>query len=131
VLTSGEEKVITTFESRFSHGKLPSKLLFTYAVLNKMCLLSLNYGIVHINNNAIYVTNEVLISQHNCLFEQYINDLNITKHLANCKLLTKSCKVHPYTKNYFATLYCTKKPHRLLGGSQCHCALRIRKDQQV
>jgi hypothetical protein len=74
VLTSGEEKFVITFKSRFLHGKLPSELLFTYAVLNKIRLLSLTYGIVHINNHVIYVINEVLISQHDCVFEQYTND---------------------------------------------------------
>jgi hypothetical protein len=108
VLTFGEEKFVIIFEWRFSHGKLPSKLLFTYAVLNKIRLLSLTYGIVHINNHAIYVTNEVLISQHDCVFEQYTKDLNTPKHLANCKWFTKACKAHPYTKKCFATLYCTK-----------------------
>jgi hypothetical protein len=131
MLTSGEEKVVITFESRFLHGKLPTILLFTYAVLNKIRLLSLTYGIVHINNHVIYVTNEVLISQHDCVFEQYTNDLNIPKQLANCKLFIKSCKAHPYTKSCFGSLYCTKKSHRLLGDPQCHCALCIKKDQQV
>jgi len=36
VLTSGEEKVVITFESRFLHGNLPSKRTFAYAVLNKI-----------------------------------------------------------------------------------------------
>jgi hypothetical protein len=58
VLISGEEKVVITFESRRLHGKLPSKLLFTYAVLNKIRLSSLTCGIVHINNRVIYVTNK-------------------------------------------------------------------------
>jgi hypothetical protein len=90
VLTSGEENVVITFESRFLHGKLPSKLLFTYAVLNKIRLSSLTYGIVHINNRVIYVTSEVLISQHDCVYEQCTNDLNVPKQLANCILFTKS-----------------------------------------
>jgi hypothetical protein len=40
VLTSGEEKFVITFESRFLHGKLPSKLLFTYAVKQNTFFLS-------------------------------------------------------------------------------------------
>jgi hypothetical protein len=115
----------------FLHGKLPSKLLFTYAVLNKIHLSSLTYGIVLINNRVFYVTNEVLISQHDCVYEQCINDLNIPKQLANCKLFTKFCKAHPYTRNCFGTLHYTKKSHRLLGDPQCYGALCIRKDQQV
>jgi hypothetical protein len=77
VLTSGKEKIVITFESRY--GKLPSKLMFTYAVLNEIRLSSLTYGIVHINNHVIYVTSEVVISQHDCVFERYTNDLNIPK----------------------------------------------------
>jgi hypothetical protein len=127
VLTSGEEKVVITFKSRFFLWKLPSKLLFTYTVLNKIRLSSLTYGILHINNRVIYVTNEMLISQHGCVFEKRTNDLNIPKQLANCKLFIKSCKAHPYTNNCFGTLYCTKKSHRLLGDPQCHCAMCIKK----
>jgi hypothetical protein len=41
MLTSGEETVVITFESRFLHGKLPSKLMFTKVVLNKIRLSSL------------------------------------------------------------------------------------------
>jgi hypothetical protein len=123
MLTSGEEKVVITFESRFLHGKLPSKLLFTYTVLKKICLSFLTYGIVRINNRVIYVTIEVLISQHDCVFKQCTNDLNVPKQLANCKLFIKSCKAHPYTKNCFGTLYCTTKSHPYLETlSVVHCA---------
>jgi hypothetical protein len=127
VLTSGEEKVVITFESRFLYGKLPSKLMFTYAELNKIRLSSLTYGIVHIKNHVIYVTNEVVISQHDCVFEQYTNDLNIPKQLSNCKLFIKTCKMHPYTKSSFGTLKYKKKSHCLLGDPQCHCALCTKK----
>jgi hypothetical protein len=127
VLISGEEKVVIKIDSRFLHGKLPSKLMFTYAVFKKIRLSSLPYGVIHINNLVIYGTNEVLISQHDCVFEQCTNDLNIPKELANCKLFIKSSKAHPYTNNCFSTLYCTKKSHRLLGDPQCHCALCIKK----
>jgi hypothetical protein len=82
--------------------------MFTYNVLDKICLSFLTYIIVHINNHVIYVTNEVVILQHDCLFEQYTKDLNIPKQLAKCKLFIKSRKAHPYTKNCFGTLYCTK-----------------------
>jgi hypothetical protein len=57
--------------------------MFSYAVLNKIRLSSLTYGIVHINIHVIYVTNEVVTSQHDCVFEQYINNLKIPKQLAN------------------------------------------------
>jgi hypothetical protein len=129
VLTSGEEKVVITFESRFLDGKLPFKLLFTYAVKQNTFVVS---DLWYCNTNrVIYVTNEVLISQHDCVFEQCTNDLNIPKQLANCKLFTKFCKAHPYTKNCFGTLYCTKKSHRLLGDPQCHCALCVKKGQAI
>ena len=57
VLTSGEENVVIMFQSRFLRGKLPFKLTFAYATLNKMRLSSVNYGIVYINKRVIYVTN--------------------------------------------------------------------------
>ena len=94
MLTSGEGNVIT-FESRFLRGKLPFKLTFAYAVLNKIRLSSLTYGILCINKRVINVTNEVVISQHDCVFEQCTSDLNISKQLPNSKLCMKTCKAHP------------------------------------
>jgi len=44
-----------------------------------MRLSSLAYGIVCINKGVIYVTNEVVLSQHDCVFEQCTSDLNIPK----------------------------------------------------
>jgi len=127
VFISGEEKVVITFESRFLLGKLPSKLTFAYAVLNQMRLSSLTNGIVCINKRVIDVPNKMVISQHDCVYEQCTSDLNIPKRVANCKLVIKSCKAHPYRKSYFGTLYLTKKSLRLRGDPQCHGALCIKK----
>ena len=74
MLTSGEKKAIITFESRFLRGTLSCKLTFAYAVLNKVRLSSLTYGIVFINKLIISVSNEVVISQHDWVFEQCTTD---------------------------------------------------------
>ena len=105
VLISGEEKVVIMFQSRFLHGKLPSKLTFSYAVLNKIRFSYVTYGNLYINKRVIYVTNEVVISQHICAFEQCTIDLNIPKQLANCKLFMKSCKRIPSEK--VISVHCT------------------------
>ena len=102
---SGEEKVVITFESRFLLGKLPSKLTFAYAVLNQMRLSSLTNGIVCINKRVIDVPNKMVISQHDCVYEQCTSDLNIPKRVATCKLYIKYCKARSY-ENVLST-YCT------------------------
>jgi hypothetical protein len=85
--------------------KLPSGLTFAYALLNKIRLSSLAYGIVSVHSRVTYVTNKVLTTKHDCVLDRYTCDLDMNKHLANCKLCTKYCSVHPYKK--FLSTYCT------------------------
>jgi len=54
------------------YGKLPFALTFAYAVLNKIHLSSVAYGIVSVHKRVIYFTNEVLTSKHDCVFERYM-----------------------------------------------------------
>ena len=80
-----------------------------------------------INKRVTYITNEVLTSKHNCVFEVYTCKLDLPKRLPNCKLYTQRCSAYPH-KNYpFYILYCTKKKsHRLFGNPRCHCKLCIK-----
>jgi len=44
------------------------------------------YGIVCINKRVICITNEVLTSKLDCVFERYTYDLDLAKKLAGCTL---------------------------------------------
>ena len=68
-LTLDNETVTISFEARqFPH--LPSELIFAENVLAKIPLSSPTYGIVNINKHITYITNEVLTSRHDCVFER-------------------------------------------------------------
>ena len=92
-----------------------------------MRLSSLVYGIVCINKRVTYITNQVLTSKHDCMFDLFDINLRLPKRLANCTSFTQSCSKHPL-HHYFSTgtLYCTKKTHHKFKQSQCHCKLCIK-----
>jgi len=63
------ETITISFEAR-KFPNLPSELVFAESILSKMELSSLTYGIVNVNKRITYITNEVLTSRHDCLFER-------------------------------------------------------------
>jgi len=78
-LTIDTETVTISFEAR-QFPNLPSGLIFVENVLAKIHLSSLTYGIVNINKHKTYITNEVLTSRHDCVFERYTCDLDLKKN---------------------------------------------------
>jgi hypothetical protein len=128
VLQSGKERVVITFVTRTIHGQLPSELVFAHSVLNKIRLSSLVYGIVSVRKRITYITNQVLTSKHECVLNWFANDFHLPKQLADCKLCTQYCSAHPKSKEYVPekTLFCSKKSHRILGETQCHCKLCVK-----
>ena len=110
---------------RFS--EIPSELIFAQSVSKRMRLSSLVYGILCINKQVTYITNQVLTSKHGCMFDLFDIDLRLPKSLANCTSFTQGCSKHPLC-DFFSTgtLYCTKKTHRLFKQSQCRCKLCIK-----
>jgi len=68
---------------------------------------------VCVNNRVTYITNEVLTSKHDCVSNLFAYNLHAPKQLANCKLYTNYCSVHPYKKFPSGTLFCSKKSHRM------------------
>src|SRR5215469_7097578 len=63
-LTHNGETIYISFETRIVQGKLPSELVWVHAMLQKIILHSLAYGIVCIKSRVTYITNEVLASRH-------------------------------------------------------------------
>jgi len=125
-LPSSNEKIVLSFEAR-QFQKLPSELEFAQSVLKRMRLSSLAYGIVCINKRVTYITNEVLTSRHDCVFDLFDIDLQLHKRLGNCKLFTRSCSEHPSCDYYpWATVCCTKQTHRVLKEPQCRCKLCVK-----
>jgi hypothetical protein len=92
-----------------------------------MRLSSLVCGILCINKRVTYITNQVLTSKHDCVFDLFQFNLRLPKRLAHCKSFTQSCRKHSLC-DYFSTrtLYCSKKVHRVFKQSQCSCKLRIK-----
>jgi len=88
LLSYSGETIVLLFEAR-QFPKQPSELIFAQSLLEKICLSSLAFGIVRINKRVTYITNEVLTSRHDCVFERYSCDLELTKKLAGCKLYTR------------------------------------------
>ena len=87
-------------------------------VLAKIQLSSLTYGIVNINKHITYITNEVLTSRHDWIFERYTCELDLPKKLAGCRLYTRYCSMYPKKTCPFYILYCTKQSHSLFGETQ-------------
>jgi len=94
-LSSSNETIVLSFEGR-QFPKLPSELDFAQSVPKRMRLSSLAYGIVCINKRVTYITNEVLTSRHDYVFDLFDIDLQLPKRLANSKLSTQSCSEHLY-----------------------------------
>ena len=103
-LTFGGETVTISIQVR-QFPKLPSELIFTQSVLKKIQLSSLTYGIVCINKRVTYITNEVLTSKHDCVFERYTYDLDLPKKLSGCTLYTLYCSM--YRKRHIPSTYYT------------------------
>jgi len=101
---------------------LPSELIFVQSVLKKIQLSSLSYGIVYINKRDI--TNEVLTSKPDCVFERYTYDSDLPKKLAGCTLYTQYCSMYRKKTYPFYILYCTKNL-TLFREPQCHWKLCV------
>jgi len=56
-----------------------------------MRLSSLAYSILLIKNRVTCITNEVLTSKHDCVFDLFAYELHFPQQLANSKLFAQSC----------------------------------------
>ena len=77
--------------------------------------------------SSTYITNDVLTSRHECKFDMFSLDLHRPRRLANCKLYTKFCFLHPII-DIFSTriLFCSKRSHNLSWKNECQCKLRLK-----
>jgi len=125
-LTLDDETVTISFEAR-QFPNLPSEQIFAENVLAKIQLSSLTYGIVNINKHITCITNNVLTSRHDFVFERYTCKLDLPKKLAGCKLYTRYCSMYPKKTCPFYILYCTKQSHRLFGETQCRFKLCMKE----
>ena len=106
---------------------MASELKYDQNVLKGMRLSSPVYGIVCINKHVTYISNEVLTSTHDCVFDLFDIDLQLPKRIANCKLFTRSCSEQALCR-YFpgGIVYCTKQTHRVLKESLCLCKVCVK-----
>jgi len=72
-LTYGVETVTVLYQTRLFR-ELSSDLVFAESILSRIILYSLTYGIVSIDRHVTIITNEVLTSRHDCVFERYFCD---------------------------------------------------------
>ena len=127
VLTSGKKEVIIENHSRFFGGKLMSELIFAQSVLKNIKLSSLAYGVVCINKRLTYITNDTLTSRHECVFDLSAFNLNLSRHLANCKADISFCDENPEMDIFPAgVLFCTKRSHNRSRNNQCQCKLCVK-----
>ena len=91
-LSSSGETIALSFEAR-EFPKQPSELIFAQSLLKKICLSSLAFGIVCINKRVAYITNEVLTSRHDCVFESYTCDFELPKKAGWLQIVTRYCIV--------------------------------------
>jgi hypothetical protein len=94
------EVIYISFETRISRGKLPSDLVFVYAVLKNIRFHSLAYGILCVNSRITYLLNETLTSRHDCVSNLLTYDLGVPTRLAKCKLRATYCVTRPYKRGF-------------------------------
>jgi len=63
-------------------------------------LSSLVYGTVCINNRVTFITNEVLTSKHDCVFDLFAYELHLPQQLTNGRFLAQSFSKHPKYEYY-------------------------------
>jgi hypothetical protein len=94
-LTFGCGTVKIYFHESPIRGQAPPSLVFAQNALSEMHISSLAYGIVCIKDRIAYVTNEVLTSKHECIFDDWATNLDIPRQLANCRLYGTLCSICP------------------------------------
>ena len=124
--SSSGESIVIKFETRNIEGELPSVLTFAYDLLKNIRLSSLAYVIVYDNKRVSFITNHVLTCKHDCVLDERTGYINEPKRLANCKVETSRCSVHPYKKFPWYPLFCTKKSHHWYGLPHCGCKLCVK-----
>jgi len=125
-LSYGGETVSVSFQTGL-FPELSSQLVFAGSVLSSVRLSSLTYGIVSIARHVTCITNEVLTSRHDCMFERYNCDyLDLLKILAGCTFHSLRCSMYPRIPYPFWTLHCTKYSHHYSREKyQCRCRLCV------
>jgi len=92
-----------------------------------MSLSSLTYGIVRINKHVTCITNEVVTSKHDCVFDLFDYELHLPQQLASRKLFEQRRYKHPRCDYYpRGTMCCTKRSHLVLKQPQGPCKLCVK-----
>jgi hypothetical protein len=120
------EMIYISFETRIVREKLPSDLVFAYAVLKNIRLHSLAYGILCVIRRITYLLSETLTSRHDCVSNLLAYDLSVPTRLANCKLRATCCATHPCKRFVSWTLFGTKKLHGCYLDRMCPCRLCVK-----
>jgi hypothetical protein len=113
------------FEERL-FPKLPSELIFAQSVLKKIRLSCLTNGIVMVKGRVTFVTNEVKSSMHDCAYDVYFCGYDSPTVLADCKVYSQYCSLHPNNTCPHHKLYSSRKSFRVSAYTKCHCELCVK-----
>jgi len=105
--------------------KLPSELIFAQSVLRKIQLSCLTFGIVTVKGRVAFITNEVKSSMHDWVHDVYFCDYDSPTVLADCKVYTRYCPLHPDNTCPYHILYSSRKSFRVSACTKCHCRLCV------
>jgi len=95
--------------------------------------LSIAYAIVPVSNNncVSYITNHVLTSRHDCVFDKRANLLNLPKRLAHCKIIPATVQCI-FIENFLGTPCSVQnKSHHEAWIPECDLNCMWKRDLQV
>ena len=85
-------------------------LCMFWCATERICLSSLVNGTVSVKCRVTYITNEVLTSPHDCVFEMNTCNLDLPKKPDNCKMYTRYCSMHRNKTRLFTYCILQRKP---------------------
>ena len=120
------ETIFIMFNERVYHEQLPSEFIFAQIILNKIRLGCLTYGIVRVKGRATIITNEVQSLMHDFTYNLYVCEFYSPIKLANCKVYSQYCPLHPNNTCPYHILFHSYKSHRTSPYINCLCELCVK-----
>ena len=125
-LSSQSHYIFIMFKERVFHKQQPSELIFAQSVLKKIQLSCLTDGIVTVNGRVTFITNEVKSSMHDCTYSMYFCDSDSPIKLANCKVYSHYCSLHPNNNCPYHILFHSLRSRRTSPYMKCLCHLCVK-----
>ena len=94
--------------------------------LEKIQLSCLTYRIVTVKGRVTFITNEVKSSMHDCTYSMYFCDSDSPIKLANCKVYSHYCSLHPNNNCPYHILFHSLRSRRTSPYMKCLCHLCVK-----